>query len=73
MMVSEMICLVGLANQNVVAVVECLHMDKKCSTIKEVIDSQRCPNKFRIRCRIADYYPMKVEDFVRAECREHGM
>ncbi|KIJ27822.1 hypothetical protein M422DRAFT_270922, partial [Sphaerobolus stellatus SS14] len=54
-------------------IVKCHHIDQKRSTIKEVIESKMCPNKFRIRCRIFDYYPLQVESFVRAECKEHGV
>ncbi|KAF8495300.1 hypothetical protein JB92DRAFT_1118906 [Gautieria morchelliformis] len=47
---------------------KCLHTDQKCSSIAELTQCTRCPNRFRIRARIIEYYPRDIKDFVRVEC-----
>ncbi|KAI0934827.1 hypothetical protein AcW1_006221 [Taiwanofungus camphoratus] len=41
-------------------------------TIKEVVASPRCPNKFRIRSRIIDFYPNALRDFTVMRCTKCG-
>ncbi|KZT09597.1 uncharacterized protein LAESUDRAFT_512246 [Laetiporus sulphureus 93-53] len=43
---------------------------KVAKTIQQVEESEKCPNKFRIRARIVDFFPEKVTDFIQRRCAE---
>lgn len=59
-------------NPGLDGVLECLHMEQKCSSIEELLNCAMCPNRFRIRARIVEYYPRYIGDFVKVECNACG-
>ncbi|CCL99996.1 uncharacterized protein FIBRA_02021 [Fibroporia radiculosa] len=42
------------------------------TSIKEVKTSEKCPNKFRIRARIVDFFPDHLVDFAARRCTKCG-
>ena len=44
------------------------HMDQPKSTIREIVSTRKCPNKFRLIARIADFFPMDVTEFAVRRC-----
>ena len=44
------------------------HYDQKESTIKSIVSNRKVPNKFRLRARIVDYFPLNLVDFTVRQC-----
>ena len=50
-------------------VVKSRHTNQPLSTVKRILATKKCPNKFRLIARIVDFYPKDIRDFTLQFCK----